>query len=276
MWRMLGYRFLPRVQSLFCASSLFVLLCTSFAQEQTLQAPPTSALKYGWYAVQLGPPHYDPDREKTNLWSMYQFCFANARKYHMDKFHVSLAHLSADPWCVRVDGKAPKAIRRLPGCVSVQLTADCVAEPEGIIPEVDPQKLKLAWKKAFAALGIQVPANFMAYQDPQPNNILKYQIRISKNYQVQPSWGWILEQIQNGVIKPGTVPGSKFLLLGSVQVVAGSTPTNGTIRVNARLVVVETAEIIAAGKGTSPGLSQYGLEMDVSNALAALHTRFQN
>jgi len=76
---------------------------------------------------------------------------------------------------------------------------------------------------------VQVPANFMAYQDPQPHNILKYQIRISKDYQVLPSGPWIQEQIQNGNIKSGTVPGAKFLLLGSVQVFSGSTPTDGAI-----------------------------------------------
>jgi len=116
----------------------------------------------------------------------------------------------------------------------------------------------------------------MAYQDPQPHNILKYQIRISKDYQVLPSGPWIQEQIQNGNIKSGTVPGAKFLLLGSVQVFSGSTPTDGAILLNARLVVVETAEIVAAGKGTSPGFSQYGLELDASKALAALRTQFRN
>jgi hypothetical protein len=163
------------------------LLGPSFAQSPGMQVPPTSALKQGWYAVQLGPPHYDPDPQKTNLWSMYQFCFGNARKYHTDKFHVSLAHLSADPTCVRVDGKAPKSIPRLPGCVSVQLTADCVAEPQEIAPEVDPQNLLLAWRKAFADRGVQVPADFMTYKDPQPNNILKYGIRVNQDYRILPS-----------------------------------------------------------------------------------------
>lgn len=256
-------------------AAILVWLCvgSSLAQAPNLQAPPTSSLKHGWYATQLGAPYYDPDPAKTNLWSMYQFCFGNARKYHMDKFHVSLAHLSNDPWCVRVDGKAPKTIPRLPGCVSVQLTADCVAEPQGIIPEVDPQKLVVAYRKGFGNLGIQVPANFLAYQDGQPANLLKYQMRISKSYQVLPSAQWLAEK---GIIKPGTIAGAKFLLLGSVQVSPGTTPTNGGIRLNARLVTVETGEVVAAGKGTSPGFSQYGLELDVGNALAGLGVKFSN
>ena len=255
---------------------LCALLGTSLAQAPNLQAPPTSALKLGWYAVQLGPPHYDPDPQKTNLWSMYQFCFGNARKYHMDKFHVSLAHLSNDPTCVRVDGKVPKTIPRLPGCVSVQLTADCVAEPQEIIPEVDPQKVMLAWAKAFSEQGVQVPDNFISYKDGQPGDLLKYAIRVSRDYKILPSAEWIETDIQKGNTKPGTVEGAKFLLVGSVQVVPGTTPTNGALGVFARLMVVETGEIVATGSGKNRGFSQYGLELDVGQALAGLKTTFRN
>ncbi len=269
-WRL---RVLPVISGILF---LFALLSNSWAQGADVQAPPTSALKYGWYAVQLGLPHYDPDPQKTNLWSMYQFCFGNARKYHMDKFHVSLAHLSNDPTCVRVDGKTPQTIQRLPGCVSVQLTANCVAEPHGIIPEVDPQKLILAWRTAFANLGVQVPADFLAYQDAQPNGILKYQIRVSQDYRILPSAQWIGGEVHKGNMRPGTVEGAKFLLLGSVQVTPGTTPTDGAIRLDARLVTVESGEVEATGKGVSPGFSLYGLELDVSAALGGLKTTFRN
>jgi hypothetical protein len=72
------------------------------------------------------------------------------------------------------------------------------------------------------------------------------------------------------------VEGAKFLLVGSVQVSPGSTPTNGGLRVFARLVVVETGVVVATGDGVSPGFSQYGLELDVSDALAGLKTSFRN
>ena len=206
---------------------------------------------------------------------MYQFCFANARKYHMDKFHVTLAHLSADPTCVRVDGKAPDRIPRRPGCVSVQLTADCVAEPEGIIPEVDPQKLTLAWTKAFAAFGVRPPGNYVAYQDAQPAGLLKYQIRISKDYGLLPSAQWIETEVAGGKLQAGTVAGAKFLLIGSAQVDPPSAASKGGIRVNARLLEVETGVVVAAGKGVSPAFSQFGLEMDVHDALAGINAPFR-
>jgi hypothetical protein len=256
---------------------LLVLCCglTRAFADVALQAPPTSALKHGWYATELGSPRYDPDPKSTNLWSMYQFCFANARLYHMEKFHVSLAHLSADPTCVRVDGKAPQRIPRRPGCVSVQLTADCVAEPDGILPEVDPQKLRLAWVKAFAASGVQISDNDFAYQDGQPGGLLKYQIRVSKEYRPLPSAQWLEVELANGKLKVGAVAGAKFLLLGSIQVEPASATTRGGIRVNARLVEVETGEIAASGKGVSPAFSQFGLEMDVREALTELHAPFR-
>jgi hypothetical protein len=246
-------------------------LASAFGETPTLQAPPTSALKHGWYATQLGPPHYDPDPKSTNLWSMYQFCFANARQYHIEKFHVTLAHLSADPTCVRVDGKAPESIPRRPGCVSVQLTADCVAEPAGIIPEVDPQKLTLAWTKAFAASGVQVSAADIAYQDGQPNGLLKYQIRVSNDYRPLPSIGWLGVELANGAIKAGAVEGATYLLLGSVQVEPASATSKGGIRVNSRLVEVETGEVVRSAKGVSPAFSQFGLELDARDALTGLN-----
>jgi hypothetical protein len=206
---------------------------------------------------------------------MYQFCFGYARQYHADKFHVSLAHLSADPTCVRVDGKAPKSIPRRPGCVSVQLTADCVAEPEGIVPEVDPQKLTEAWVKAFEPLGITISAEYLAYQDRQPDDLLKYQIRVGNDHRPLPSVQWLEVEIGNGTVKPGTIPGAKYLLLGSVQVESPTAVSKGGIRVNARLVEVETGVIVASGKGVSPAFSLFGLEMDVRNALAGMNVPFR-
>lgn len=238
------------------------------AQTPPLLAPPTSALKFGWYATQLGGPIYDPDPTKTNLWSMYQFCFGNARKYHMDKFHVSLAHLSNDPQCVRADGKTPKMIPRRPGCVSVQLTADCVAEPADIPPEVDPRKLTLAWSKALAAARIAAPGDFIEYQDEQPEKPLRFSIRVSAALQILPNKASIEEGSNNGTIQPGTVTGAKYLLVGT----AIATPGSG-IQVFARLIVVETAVIEGAAQGNSTDFSQRGLESAVQSALASLETR---
>lgn len=258
------------------AITLSASIPQALAQSNRPLAPPTSALKYGWYAVQLGAPIYDPDPAKTNLWSMYQFCFGEARKYHIEKFHVTLAHLSNDPTCVRADGKAPTAIPRRPGCVSVQLTADCVAEPEGIIPEVDPEKLALAWRKALDAISVHPPADFIAFRDAQPNGLLKFEIRVSRDYQILPSAQWIEAGVQNGSIQPGTVAGAKYLLVGSVQVAAPSAISDGALLVNARLVEVETGEVKAGGQGTERKFSQYGLELDVASALAGLNTQFRN
>lgn len=237
------------------------------AQTAPLLAPPTSALKFGWYATQLGGPMYDPDPMKTNLWSMYQFCFGNARKYHMDKFHVSLAHLSNDPQCVRADGKAPKIIPRRPGCVSVQLTADCVAEPADIPPEVDPKKLTLAWTKAFAAASIAAPSDFIDFQDEQPEKLLRFSIRVSSSLQILPSRASIEQGDAGGTVQPGTITGAKYLLVGSAQAMPGT-----GIQVFARLIVVETAVIVGAAKGNSPDFSERGLESDVQSALASLET----
>jgi hypothetical protein len=252
-----------------------MLAVASSAGGDAPQAPPTSSLKHGWYATELGSPHYDPDPEKTNLWSMYQFCFGFARQYHADKFHVSLAHLSADPTCVRVDGRKPDSIPRRPGCVSVQLTADCVGEPEGIVPEIDPQKLAEAWIKAFSASGITISGEYLAYQDRQPGGLLKYQIRVGKDYHPLPSAQWLEVEIGNGKIKPGTVPGARFLILGSVQVESPSAISKGAIRVDARLVEVETGVVVASGKGVSPSFSLFGLEMDVRNALTGMNVPFR-
>jgi hypothetical protein len=74
------------------------------------------------------------------------------------------SHLRSGRW------GPPQTIPRLPGCVSVQLTADCVAEPQEIAPEVDPQKRLLAWRKAFADRGVQVPADFQVSSGSTPTN----------------------------------------------------------------------------------------------------------
>jgi hypothetical protein len=60
-------------------------------------------------------------------------------------------------------------------------------------------------------------------------------------------------------------------LLGSVQVEPASATSKGGIRVNSRLVEVETGEVVRSAKGVSPAFSQFGLELDARDALTGLN-----
>jgi len=121
-----------------------------------------------------------------------------------------------------------------------------------------------AFQTAFSSRGISITRHHLAIREEQ--GLMKFCMRLGRAKNPLPTREYLDEQSPKGKLKPGSVAGAHYLLLGAVQ------SPGGPIRVTTRIVSVETSVILSAGKADAGG--EGGLAQAVDSALTQLETQF--
>lgn len=109
------------------------------------------------------------------------------------------------------------------------------------VPRVTAGTFRAGLARALRDAGETVTPHHVTVHDD--GALLKFALRIGHDRHVLPS----IDQVLKRKPAPGTVPGARFLLQGSLQ------QAGDNVRVAARMVVVETSEIVRAGLGDAAG-----------------------
>jgi hypothetical protein len=113
---------------------------------------------------------------------------------------------------------------------------------------------------AYRVNGILISARDIDVTDDGPNTT--FMIRLSQDKSVLPSLGRIEWGIRLGSVRPGSVQGAYYVIVGVAQKVGGQ------VRVTARIVRTETAAVLDAAKADGPATKE-----DISRAITSVLTR---
>jgi hypothetical protein len=138
--------------------------------------------------------------------------------------------------------------------------------------QVTSDQLRQGFISAFQKRGIQIPPEFLMSQEEAPR-FIKYQIALGRRKNLLPTPAWVRAEDRKGNIKPHSQEPGKYFLLGSVQI---DCEQKGHVRVNSRIVELETGIVLEAGKGDAEEFSQPGIDGAIDAALANLKSGFES
>lgn len=140
--------------------------------------------------------------------------------------------------------------------LALQRAAGNAAVSSLMVRRVSAATFRAGLTQAFQEYGERITPDFLSIHD-RPGRLLAYNVRIGRGRHALPS----IDQVLKTKPGPGTVLAAPYLVLGTIQ------EAGDMVRVTARMVVVETSEVLASGLGDAKGLDPPAV---YAAALAAL------
>jgi hypothetical protein len=138
--------------------------------------------------------------------------------------------------------------------------------------QVTSDQLRQGFTSAFHKRGVKIPPEFLMSQEEAPR-FIKYQIALGGQKNLLPTPAWVRAEDKKGNIKPYSQESGRYLLVGSVQI---DCEEQGHVRVNSRIVDIETGRVLAAGKGDGEPFSQPGIDGAIDAALEKMKSEFES
>lgn len=117
---------------------------------------------------------------------------------------------------------------------------------------------------ALAAHGARAGPEVVAVRDTRDERVIRFHVRLGAGNEPLPVLACLKREAAAGRVAEGSLAGAGHLLVGGVQRVGSRT------RVSMRVVVVETAEVVAQGMGDATGSDGAAVRRAATDAVRAL------